>query len=109
MDVEEKGPLVADEVYPVEQDPPDPLKREIIKDPISVGVRCIDGVLTCGRGQRIGIFAGAGVGKSTTLGMIARNARADINVISLIGERGARTAGVHRKRFRRRGDGRALS
>lgn len=88
MDVETKGPLHADQLYPVEQDPPDPLTREIIKEPISVGVRCIDGILTCGKGQRIGIFAGAGVGKSTTLGMIARNARADVNVISLIGERG---------------------
>lgn len=88
MDVDKKGPLIADEVYPVVQDPPDPLTREIIKEPISVGVRCIDGVLTCGKGQRVGIFAGAGVGKSTTLGMIARNARADINVIALIGERG---------------------
>lgn len=88
MDVDKKGPLICDEVYPIEQDPPDPLTRKIIKDPISVGVRCIDGVLTCGKGQRIGIFAGAGVGKSTLLGMIARNARADVNVISLIGERG---------------------
>lgn len=88
MDVDTKGPLIADEVYPVEQDPPDPLKREIIKEPISVGIRCLDGVLTCGKGQRVGIFAGAGVGKSTLLGMIARNARADVNVISLIGERG---------------------
>lgn len=88
IDVETKGPLVSDEYYPVEQYPPDPLTRKIIKEPISVGVRCIDGVLTCGKGQRIGIFAGAGVGKSTTLGMIARNARADVNVIALIGERG---------------------
>lgn len=88
IDVETKGPLIAEEVYPVEQEPPDPLKRRIIKDPISVGVRCIDGVLTCGKGQRIGIFAGAGVGKSTLLGMIARNAQADVNVISLVGERG---------------------
>ncbi len=88
MDVETKGPLVTDEYCPVEQNPPDPLTREIIKEPISVGVRVIDGVLTCGKGQRIGIFAGAGVGKSTTLGMIARNATADINVITLVGERG---------------------
>lgn len=88
MDVDKKGPLIADAIYPIEQDPPDPLTRAIIKEPISVGVRCIDGVLTCGKGQRVGIFAGAGVGKSTTLGMIARNAKADINVISLIGERG---------------------
>lgn len=88
MDVETKGPLLATDYYPVEQYPPDPLTRMVIKEPISVGVRCIDGVLTCGKGQRIGIFAGAGVGKSTTLGMIARNAKADINVIALIGERG---------------------
>lgn len=88
LDAQEKGPLKATETAFVEQTPPDPLKREIISEPISVGVRCIDGVLTCGRGQRIGIFAGAGVGKSTTLGMIARNARADVNVIALIGERG---------------------
>ncbi len=88
MDAVEKGPLETNEYVAVEQVPPDPLKREVIKEPISVGVRCIDGVLTCGKGQRVGIFAGAGVGKSTTLGMIARNARADVNVIALIGERG---------------------
>jgi len=61
---------------------------QMIEEPISVGVRALDGVLTCGRGQRIGIFAAAGGGKSTTLGMIARYAQADVNVISLIGERG---------------------
>lgn len=88
LDVDEKGPLELDEDYPVFNAPPDPLKRKIITEPISVGVRCIDGVLTCGEGQRVGIFAGAGVGKSTLLGMIARNAVADVNVISLIGERG---------------------
>src|SRR4029078_184149 len=65
-----------------------PLKRKMIKEPLSVGVRAMDGVLTCGKGQRMGIFAAAGVGKSTLLGMIARNAMADINVIALIGERG---------------------
>jgi ATP synthase in type III secretion protein N len=88
LDVDEKGPLELDEDYPVFSPPPDPLKRKIITEPISVGVRCIDAVLTCGEGQRVGIFAGAGVGKSTLLGMIARNAVADVNVISLIGERG---------------------
>ncbi len=88
IDVDKKGPLNVSEVYPIEQNPPDPLTRKIITEPISVGVRCLDGVLTCGQGQRIGIFAGAGVGKSTTLGMIARNAEADVNVIALIGERG---------------------
>jgi len=88
MDTELKGPLQVEESFPVIGPPPNPLKRELIKEPISVGIRCIDGVLTCGKGQRMGIFAAAGGGKSTLLGMIARNARADVNVISLIGERG---------------------
>lgn len=76
------------EEYPLENEAPDPLKRKRIKDIMPTGVRAIDGFLTCGDGQRIGIFAGSGVGKSTTLGMIAREAKADVNVISLIGERG---------------------
>jgi flagellum-specific ATP synthase len=76
------------EEYPLENDAPDPLKRKRIKEIMPTGVRAIDGFLTCGDGQRIGIFAGSGVGKSTTLGMIAREAKADVNVISLIGERG---------------------
>lgn len=76
------------EDYPLENDAPDPLKRKRIKEIMPTGVRAIDGFLTCGDGQRIGIFAGSGVGKSTTLGMIAREARADVNVIALIGERG---------------------
>lgn len=88
IDEDVKGPLHLEESYPVINPPPDPLKRGLINKPISVGVRCLDGVLTCGKGQRVGIFAAAGVGKSTLLGMIARNAVADINVISLIGERG---------------------
>lgn len=88
LDVDTNGPLVLDESYPVVNAPPDPLKRQVIDTPMSTGVRCIDGVLTCGKGQRVGIFAAAGVGKSTLLGMIARNAQADVNVISLVGERG---------------------
>lgn len=88
IDEDIKGPLETEESFPVINQPPDPLKRQMIKTPLSVGVRSIDGVLTCGKGQRIGIFSAAGVGKSTLLGMIARNAVADINVISLIGERG---------------------
>lgn len=88
IDEEAKGPLEVEESFPVINPPPDPLKRALIQKPISVGVRCIDGILTCGKGQRIGIFSAAGVGKSTLLGMIARNAVADVNVISLIGERG---------------------
>lgn len=87
------NPLNEDEIgfgedYPLDNSPPDPLKRRRIKDVLPTGVRAIDGFLTCGEGQRIGIFAGSGVGKSTTLGMIAREAKADINVIALIGERG---------------------
>ncbi|MFK7695837.1 flagellar protein export ATPase FliI [Paenibacillus sp. HJGM_3] len=68
--------------------PSNPLKRQRVLEPISVGVRCIDGLLTIGKGQRVGIFAGSGVGKSTLMGMIARNTSADVNVIALIGERG---------------------
>ena len=73
---------------PVMASPPPALKRKRIKKPLSLGIRAIDGVLTCGRGQRLGIFAGSGVGKSVLLGMVARNTEADINVIGLIGERG---------------------
>ena len=75
-------------LYPVEADPPDPMDRVIIDEVLPLGVKAIDGLLTIGKGQRIGIFAGSGVGKSTLLGMIARNTKADINVIALIGERG---------------------
>lgn len=74
--------------YSLDRQPPDPLKRRRIKDVIQTGIRAIDGFLTCGEGQRIGIFSGSGVGKSTTLGMIAKYAEADVNVIALIGERG---------------------
>lgn len=88
LDEATKGPLILNETYSVINAPPDPLKRAMIKEPLSVGVRCIDGALTCGRGQRVGIFAAAGGGKSTLLGMIARYAKADVNVIALIGERG---------------------
>lgn len=88
IDTETKGPLVLTESYPVRQSPPDPLKRQRIKQPISTGIRALDGILTVGLGQRVGIFAAAGGGKSTLLGMLARFARADVNVIALIGERG---------------------
>ena len=88
LDLDTKGPLELEETYSVLNPPPDPLTRSMINEPISVGIRAFDGILTCGRGQRIGIFAAAGGGKSTTLGMIARYAVADVNVISLIGERG---------------------
>ena len=74
--------------YPCEAAPPDPMEREIISEVLPLGVKAVDGLITVGKGQRIGIFAGSGVGKSTLLGMFARNTKADINVIALIGERG---------------------
>ena len=74
--------------YSVEAAPPDPLSRKIIDEVLTLGVKAVDGLLTIGKGQRIGIFAGSGVGKSTLMGMFARNTKADINVIALIGERG---------------------
>ena len=88
MDAEFKGPLACSEEYAVYQNAPDPLHRNRVTNPISIGVRAIDSLLACGEGQRIGLFAAAGVGKSTLLGMIARNTEADVNVITLIGERG---------------------
>lgn len=88
LDVKEKGPLETIDTYPVTNEPPDPLKRKKITEPMSTGIRCIDGVITTGKGQRVGIFAAAGGGKSTLLGMIAKYAKADVNVIALIGERG---------------------
>ncbi|WP_242947478.1 flagellar protein export ATPase FliI [Desulfosporosinus lacus] len=81
-------PLKTETAYPLQNKPPSALLRPRIMDTLSVGVRTIDGILTIGRGQRMGIFAGSGVGKSTLLGMMARNTVADINVIALIGERG---------------------
>ncbi len=74
--------------YSTSNEPSNPLKRPRVLHPLSVGIRCIDGLLTIGKGQRVGIFAGSGVGKSTLLGMVSRNTSADINVIALIGERG---------------------
>ncbi|MDA8773693.1 flagellar protein export ATPase FliI [Chlamydiia bacterium] len=88
LDEDTKGPLITECTYPVMQAPPDPMKRQRIHKPISVGIRAIDGVLTTGEGQRVGVFAAAGGGKSTLLGMIARNSQADVNVIILVGERG---------------------
>lgn len=86
--IDDKGPLINTTNRSIYANPPNPLQRKRIKEPISTGVQVIDGMLTFGKGQRVGIFAGSGVGKSTLLGMIARNTNADINVIALIGERG---------------------
>jgi flagellar protein export ATPase FliI len=88
MDEDTHGPLETTDSYPVMAPPPDPLTRKRITEPISVGIKSIDAMLTVGEGQRVGIFAAAGVGKSTTMGMLARNCEADINVLCLVGERG---------------------
>ena len=87
-DIDEIDSLDLKYEYPVEAAPPDPMARKIIDEVLPLGVKAVDGLLTIGKGQRIGIFAGSGVGKSTLLGMFARNTKADINVIALIGERG---------------------
>ncbi len=86
--IDGKGTINNCTMYPVENPPPNPLSRKRITEILPVGVRAIDGPLTLGKGQRIGIFSGSGVGKSTLMGMVARNTKADINVIGLIGERG---------------------
>jgi flagellum-specific ATP synthase len=86
--IDGKGSLETSRLTRMTDAPPSPLGRQPIRVPLATGVRALDGLLTCGRGQRMGIFAGSGVGKSTLLGMIARNCEADVNVIALIGERG---------------------
>lgn len=82
------GPLSCSRYYPIYATPPNALERRMIHRPMETGVRAIDGMMTLAEGQRMGIFAGSGVGKSTLLGMIARNCAADVNVIALVGERG---------------------
>lgn len=82
------GSIIEGVGYLVEAAPPDPMSRAIIDEVLPLGVKAVDGLITVGKGQRIGIFAGSGVGKSTLMGMFARNTKADINVIALIGERG---------------------
>ncbi|HEX4882609.1 MAG TPA: FliI/YscN family ATPase [Casimicrobiaceae bacterium] len=86
--IDGKGKLEAEERVPLTGEPPHPLERQLIHEPLVTNVRALDGMLTIGKGQRVGIFAGSGVGKSTLLGMIARQATADVNVIALLGERG---------------------
>jgi FliI/YscN family ATPase len=86
--IDGKGPLNTSRTARITDGAPSPLGRQPIRTPMATGVRALDALLTCGKGQRMGIFAGSGVGKSTLLGMIARNCEADVNVIALIGERG---------------------
>jgi FliI/YscN family ATPase len=91
--LDSRGPLVTTGVYPLQPSPLNPLARDPIVSPLGTGVRAIDAMLTCGRGQRIGVFGGSGVGKSTLLGMMARGTAADISVIALVGERGREVRG----------------
>lgn len=86
--IDDKGPITVEEEYPIYALPVNPMLRPPIRKPLDLGIRSINGLLTCGQGQRVGIMAGSGVGKSTLLGMIARYTEADVNVIALIGERG---------------------
>ncbi|NJN46466.1 MAG: EscN/YscN/HrcN family type III secretion system ATPase [Candidatus Competibacteraceae bacterium] len=88
LDTRTHGPLQVSEYYPVYQDAPDPLTRRIISKPLALGLRALDGLLTCGEGQRLGIFAAAGGGKSTLLSMLVKGADVDVTVLALIGERG---------------------
>jgi flagellum-specific ATP synthase len=86
--MDERGEIIAERRAPTLASPPDPLTRPRVIEPLAMGIRAVDALLTCGKGQRVGIFSGSGVGKSTVLGMIARNTSADVNVIALVGERG---------------------
>ncbi len=86
--IDGRGPLLGVEQRPVIADPPDPMSRALVERPLSTGIKIIDGLMTLGEGQRMGIFAPAGVGKSTLMGMLARGADCDVSVIALIGERG---------------------
>lgn len=86
--IDNKGDIVFDSVYSINGTPSNPMERPHITEPLEFGVKAIDGLITIGKGQRMGIFAGSGVGKSTLMGMIARNIKADVNVIALVGERG---------------------
>jgi flagellum-specific ATP synthase len=86
--IDNKGPIPAEHEYPIYGTPINPLSRKRISKPLDLGIRAINGLLSVGCGQRLGIFAGSGVGKSVLLGMIARKTSADVNVIALIGERG---------------------
>jgi len=86
--IDGQGDVGAQDLYPVVAEPPDPLERRPIREQLVTGIRAIDGLAAIGKGQRLGVFSGSGIGKSTLIGMVARNTRADVNVIALIGERG---------------------
>jgi len=95
--IDDQGPIDYTEEYPLQPSGTNPLERRNIEETLGTGLRAIDGLLTCGKGQRIGIFGGSGIGKSTLLGMMARYTSADINVISLVGERGREVRGFIEK------------
>ncbi len=86
--IDGRGPIEPEDEYPIYAEPINPMERSRISEPIDLGIRAINGLFSCGMGQRMGIFSGSGVGKSVLMGMIARNTKADINVIALVGERG---------------------
>jgi flagellum-specific ATP synthase len=95
--IDDLGPIPTAEYYPLHHSSTNPLERQNIDEMLGTGIRAIDGLLTCGKGQRIGIFGGSGVGKSTLLGMMSRYTSADVNVISLVGERGREVRGFIEK------------
>lgn len=95
--IDDKGSIDSVEAYPVQPAETNPLERKNIEEPLGTGIRTIDGLLTCGKGQRIGIFGGSGIGKSTLLGMMARYTAADVIVIGLVGERGREVRGFIEK------------
>lgn len=86
--IDGRGPLKGNDLRPIDNISPAPLSREMIREPLALGIRAIDGILTCGKGQRVGVFSGSGVGKSVLLGEIANGSAADVNVVALVGERG---------------------
>lgn len=102
------GPIDAEDYRGVDGKVSNPMDRPRVKEPLTLGVKVLDGLLTCGKGQRIGIFAGSGVGKSTLLGMIARNSGADVNVIALVGERGREVRDFIEKDLKKEGMARTV-
>lgn len=106
--IDNKGPVECESEYPIYADPINPLKRGRIAEPLDLGIRVLNGILSCGKGQRMGIFSGSGVGKSMLLGMIARNTNADVNVIGLIGERGREVREFLEKNLGREGLARSV-
>jgi flagellum-specific ATP synthase len=106
--IDGKGPVTREFRYPLYAEPISPLERSPIREPVDIGIRGVNTLITCGKGQRVGIFSGSGVGKSVLLGMIARNTAADVNVIALIGERGREVGAFIREALGEQGLGRSV-